>query len=218
MVALVSERATPLMAAGFVLYVTAAMTAAVSLVLRYRRAPSEQQEQIKWVAYAAVLFALGAVAGLTPLLAGQLFMLATVVFAAAAIAIAILRYRLYEIDLIINRTLVYGALSAVLAGVYTASITLSQRLFMAMTGERSDAAIVLTTLIVAATFTPLKARLQAVVDRRIRAATPTSADAIATRSSLEALEALARLIELNASGGLTPEEFLTAKAELLGRV
>jgi len=63
---------------------------------------------------------------------------------------------------------VYGALSAILAGVYTASITLSQRVFMAVTGERSDAAIVLTTLIVASTFTPLKLRLQAIVDRRAK--------------------------------------------------
>jgi hypothetical protein len=217
-VALVSEEMTPLMAAGFFLYVVAAMTAAVSLFLRYRRASGEQQQQIKWVAYAAVLFTLGGVAGLTPLLAGQVFMLATVAFAAAAVAIAILRYKLYEIDLIINRTLVYGGLSAILAGVYTASITLSQRLFMAITGERSDAAIVLTTLIVAATFTPLKGRLQTIVDHKIKPAATLPPAALATRSSFETLEALARLIEINASGGLTPEEFRSAKAELLRRV
>jgi len=63
---------------------------------------------------------------------------------------------------------VYGSLTAILAGVYTASITLSTRLFQSATGERSDAAIVLTTLIVVSFFTPLKNRLQAVVDRRFK--------------------------------------------------
>ena len=85
-----------------------------------------------------------------------------------AFAASILRYRLWDIDLFFNRALVYGLLTAVLAGMYTASITLSQRVFVALTGERSDAAIVLTTLVVASTFTSLKGRLQAVVDRHLR--------------------------------------------------
>ncbi len=81
------------------------------------------------------------------------------------IVIGILRYKLFEIDLIINRTLVYVPLTAFLAGMYTASITLFQRLFVALTGERSDAAIVLTTLMVAALFTPVKSNLQTFVDK-----------------------------------------------------
>ena len=80
-------------------------------------------------------------------------------------AIAIVRYRLWEVDSLINRTVVYGALTAVLAGLYTASIGLSQRLFVVLTGERSDAAIVITTLIVASAFTPVRARLQALAER-----------------------------------------------------
>ena len=84
------------------------------------------------------------------------------------LSIAILRRRLYDIDLIINRALVYGALTAMLAGLYSGSISLFQKVFIALTGERSDAAIVVTTLILASTFTPIKTRLQAIVDRRFR--------------------------------------------------
>jgi hypothetical protein len=84
------------------------------------------------------------------------------------LTIAILRYRLYEIDVIINRALVYGALTAILAGMYSASISLFQKVFIALTGAESDAAIVITTLILASGFTPIRTRLQTVVDRRFR--------------------------------------------------
>jgi hypothetical protein len=87
-----------------------------------------------------------------------------------AIGISILRYHLWDVDLIINRTLVYVPLTAIIAGVYTASISLSQRLFVAITGEKSDAAIVLTTLLVASTFTPIKNGLQSLVDKRFKQA------------------------------------------------
>lgn len=162
------ERLGAWMLPGYLLYLAAVGVAVTSAFLRYRRAGGEERQQIKWVAYAAVLLVPGAALGVSPLFFGQVLFIAVSLFAAAAVGIAILRYRLYEIDIIINRTIVYGVLSAVLAGIYTASITLSQRLFMAITGERSDAAIVLTTLIVASTFTPIKTRLQAVVDRRVK--------------------------------------------------
>jgi hypothetical protein len=86
----------------------------------------------------------------------------------AATLVAITRYRLYEIDRIVNRTLVYGFLTAILAGVFTAGIAFAQRLFVAMTGERSDAAIVLTTLLVATLYAPVRKRLEVVVDRRFK--------------------------------------------------
>jgi len=210
------EQIGPLMGVGYGLYLAGAAVAATSVVVRYRRARGDERRQIKWVAYAGALAALAAPLGVSPFLPGQILFAATAFFAAAAIAIAIFRFRLYEIDFIINRTLVYGALSAILAGVYTASITLSQRLFMAVTGERSDAAIVLTTLIVAATFTPVKTRLQAVVDRRVRAS--RSPEDLAVGSSLEALEAVAQLVRLKASGALTDHEFRAKKAQLLQRV
>ncbi|HSB88418.1 MAG TPA: hypothetical protein VLD63_00185 [Anaerolineales bacterium] len=84
------------------------------------------------------------------------------------LTIAILRHRLFDIDVIINRALVYGALTAILAGLYTASISLFQRLFQSITGQKSDAAVVLTTLVLASAFTPIRTRLQAVVDRRFK--------------------------------------------------
>jgi hypothetical protein len=83
-----------------------------------------------------------------------------------SIGIAILRYRLYEIDLIINRTLVYGALTAILAALYFGSIVLLQGVFVALTGERSTLAVVASTLAIAALFNPLRRRVQGFVDRR----------------------------------------------------
>jgi len=82
--------------------------------------------------------------------------------------LAIFRYRLWQIDTFVNRTIVYGLLTAILAGLYTASIGLSQRIFVAVTGNKSDAAIVLTTLIVASAFTPLKTHLQGFVDKQFK--------------------------------------------------
>lgn len=85
-----------------------------------------------------------------------------------SIGIAILRYRLWEIDAIINRTVVYGLLTAILAGIFTAMIAFSQRLFIALTGEKSDAAIVLTTLIVGSAIAPVKSWVQVFVDRQFK--------------------------------------------------
>lgn len=84
------------------------------------------------------------------------------------LTIAILRHRLYDIDIIINRALVYGALTAILAGLYAASISFFQKLFQALTGQKSDAAVVLTTLVLASAFTPVRSRLQSTVDRRFK--------------------------------------------------
>jgi hypothetical protein len=89
-------------------------------------------------------------------------------FFPVALSVAILRYRLLQADMLANRAVVYGALTAILAGAFTALIAFSQRIFTSLTGERSDAAIVLTTLIVAAASAPLKVRVQAIVDRQFR--------------------------------------------------
>jgi hypothetical protein len=85
-----------------------------------------------------------------------------------AFTYAVLRYRLYDIDLIINRTLVYVPLTAILAGVYTASVILFRSLIVSLTGETSDAALVLSTLIIVAIISPLKDLLQNAVDQRFR--------------------------------------------------
>jgi hypothetical protein len=82
-----------------------------------------------------------------------------------AIGLAILRYRLYEIDRIVNRALVYGAVTAILAGAFAAATALSQRLVVSVAGQSSDTAIVITTLIVVAIYAPVRKRVEAFVDR-----------------------------------------------------
>jgi len=83
-----------------------------------------------------------------------------------AIGVAILRYRLYEIDLIINRTLVYGALTVLLVALYFGGIVVLQRVFVTLTGQQSTLAVVASTLLIAAMFTPLRRRIQSFIDRR----------------------------------------------------
>jgi len=142
--------------------------AAASLVVRYRRSGPVERLQLRWVAFAATIAAILAPLGFVDLEWTQaLFILALCGLPVAA-GVAILRYHLYDIDLLINRTIVYVSLTAVLAGLYTASVALMQRLFVAVTGERSDAVFVLTTLVVVVVFTPVKNGLQQIVDRRFK--------------------------------------------------
>jgi hypothetical protein len=158
--------------AGNALITAAVVLAAASVVARYRKAEAVEAAQIRWIALVAGISAPAwAVAAL------QLGPVSDVAYEAAlvmfaclplAIGIAITRYRLYEIDRLINRTLVYGSLTAILAGVFTAAIGLAQRVFIATTGETSDAAIVATTLVVATLYAPLRKRLEAFIDRHFK--------------------------------------------------
>jgi hypothetical protein len=141
-----------------------------SLIVRFRRARGEQRQQIKWLAFA------GALAGtcviiFTPLyevvgedVANVAIMLGVLGLPLAA-GIAILRYRLYDIDVVINRTLVYGALTATLAAAYLGFVLLLQLLLNGITGD-SGIAVAGSTLAVAALFRPARGRIQEVVDRR----------------------------------------------------
>lgn len=85
-----------------------------------------------------------------------------------SIAISILRYKLWDINVLIGRTLVYVPLTGIVGGLYSATLVLSQKMFVAITGEQSDVAIVLSTLVLASTFTPIKNGLQSIVDRRFK--------------------------------------------------
>lgn len=161
--------AAPTLVAMTIVAITIA-AAALSSVLRFRRSSGIERQQLKWFASASVLCAVAITASFV---SSEKWVQVALIFAMTtvpiAIGIAILRYRLYDIDTIINRAIVYGALTAILAGLYSASIGLFQRLFSTITGERSDAAIVVTTLILASAFTPVKQWLQAATDRRFKA-------------------------------------------------
>lgn len=137
-----------------------------ALLLRLRRSVGVQRQQLKWVAgaasFASVTVFVYAFIG-DPIV--QYAQILGLILVPVSFGLAMRRYRLYEIDRILGRTFVLGGATALLAGVYTASIGLMQRVFIALTGERSDAAVVLTTLLVAAAFAPLRDRLQAVVKR-----------------------------------------------------
>jgi hypothetical protein len=83
-----------------------------------------------------------------------------------AVGIAITRYRLYDIDILINRTLVYGTLTATLVALYLVGIVVLQRVFVYLTGQQSTLAVVASTLLIAALFNPLRRSLQSFIDRR----------------------------------------------------
>jgi hypothetical protein len=145
------------------------------MFVRLRRATGVERQQIKWFAYAAAVAVSGSIVGHSLFLAtdatwllwaGLIPGMVGVLGMPVAMGIAILRYRLYEIDLIINRTLVYGSLTAILATLYFGGIVVLQRLFVALTAQESQLAIVASTLAVAAIFNPLRRRIQALVDRR----------------------------------------------------
>jgi hypothetical protein len=151
--------------------------AAGSVVVGRRNARGVERQQIKWLLYVGPIFfvASGLHIGfyyfwLTErswgLWASYLLVVVGGLSGPFAIGIAILRYRLYEIDIIINRTLVYALLTAILAAVYFGAVVLLQRVFVALTGQQSTLAVVASTLLIAALFTPLRRRIQSFIDRR----------------------------------------------------
>jgi hypothetical protein len=149
---------------------------AVALFVRYRRASATEREQIKWLLYACALFMVvyvgGFVSGLgdTASVVGYIwdvFFGLSVIALPAAIGIAILRYRLYDIDVVINRTLVYGLLTAILVGIYFGGVTATQALLRNLIGQEQlpQLVIVASTLLIAALFNPLRRGIQAFIDR-----------------------------------------------------
>ena len=146
---------------------------AASLFVRFRRAQAVEHEQIKWLFYAGILF----VAAYIPTFIGNTYSQAGnfwnslvalgMLTIPIAIAVAILRYRLYDIDIIIRRTLQYALLTGLLALVYFGSVLILQSLFENLTGGQSPIVIVISTLAIAALFNPLRLRVQDFIDRRL---------------------------------------------------
>jgi hypothetical protein len=157
----------PLRDIAIALWMLCLLAAAVSLILRLHGARGDERQQVKWLAYTAAFFPLGILLFLLEptsalLIAAWTLQSTTIVGLPIAIAFAIFKYRLYDIDLIINRTLVYGALTGALALVYFVSVVLLQQILPA----ESPIAIVLSTLAIAALFSPLRRRIQSAIDKR----------------------------------------------------
>ena len=160
--------------AGLTLLFASILASCASLVVRYRAAGLEQRQQLKWLAWSLpmVLLWLGASIwvestqqGETAADIGNALASIGLTVVPVAITVAMLRHRLYDIDVVINRTLVYGSLTATLAAVYLGSVLLLQLLLNPLRTE-SDLAVAVSTLAVAALFGPARARIQAGVDRR----------------------------------------------------
>jgi hypothetical protein len=154
---------------------TGGLVASGSLIWRLRRGNWVERQQIKWLAYAAAIATGGNILAYTPPEAigapwvttvGHVVVELGVLGIPISIGIAILRYRLYEIDTLINRTLVYASLTVTLIAIYFSGIVVLQRVFVVLTGEKSTLAVVASTLVIAALFNPLRRRIQSFIDRR----------------------------------------------------
>jgi hypothetical protein len=154
---------------GFVvlngLLVLGVVGAAASVVVRYRRSRGVERQQMKWFVYAAALILLAPIVDFLPDFINGLWLGLVLMAMPMAIGVAVLRYRLYDIDLVINRTLVYGPLTAMLVLVYVVGVISLQNAFRTLTGQESQLAVVASTLAIAALFDPLRRRLQTFVDR-----------------------------------------------------
>jgi hypothetical protein len=143
-----------------------------SVIVRFRRGSVVERAQIKWFLYACALFATIYVASGFRSDSGQLFfvldllLILSIMAIPLSIAIAILRHRLFDIDVIIRKTLVYAVLSGLTGLLFVGSILILQSIFNFLLGEQSQAAIVLSTLLSAVLFTPLRIRVQSLIDQR----------------------------------------------------
>lgn len=150
--------------------------AALSVALRYRRAETHEQHQVKWLAYISMIIGLSMALGILAWSINGMYYLGSGILSfavlgmtvgiPATIAIAMLKHRLYEIDFIINRTLVYGAVTAVLLGVYATTVLALQSTLRHLIGHQSSLAVVTSTIAIVALFAPLRDRIQGLVDQR----------------------------------------------------
>jgi hypothetical protein len=174
------SRSPALETVSFLVFLGIVVSVTWSLVYRYRRFSSPaHRRQTKWVVFGTALGVAGTsvfklpldfhlVGGDTPfvLLLLKIGFALSFLLVPLSISIAVVRSHLFDIDVVINRTLVYGSLTAMLIGLYFGAIVVSQRLFVLLTGEKSTLAVVASTLLIAALFTPLRRRIQGFIDRR----------------------------------------------------
>jgi hypothetical protein len=158
--------ALPVFVVFLVVYAVGAVGAFVSVAIRFRRSRGIERQQLKWFLYAAAPILTVPVADSLPGVVSGLLLVWLLLGLPAAIGIAVLRYRLYDIDLVINRTIVYGSLTVALVLVYVGSVAGLQRLLSPLTGEGNQLSVVASTLLIAALFGPLRRRVQGFIDRR----------------------------------------------------
>ncbi len=144
-----------------------AVAGVVSVALRFRAARGVERQQIKWFAFGGALMAAGMIAGgyLQQYKAFQALFIVSIQIAPLCVAVAILRYRLYDIDIVINRALVYGATSALLGAGFVAVVVAGQAILRPITGG-SEIAVAASTMLTVAAFQPIRQRVQGAVDRR----------------------------------------------------
>jgi hypothetical protein len=194
--------------AGLGLILLAYVASVVAAIERFRHARGDERLQLTWFAYAGVLIAVASIYGsVTTIAGGPAPVIGEVALHAAffalpfAIAIAILRYRLYDIALIINRTLVYGGLTAIVAAFYAAVVALGNRFFISASGQKSDAAYFVVAFVVVVSAYPFKDWLQRQVDRRVPHRSPSaiigefSAEVEAVVSILDVKRVACRLLD-----------------------
>ena len=171
---------SPIIPVLIVLLGVLATAAFGSLVLRFRRSRGEERQQLKWFTYASALLPLAGLDDLLPAPVGDLLFGVPIVFLPVAAGVAVLRYRLYDIDRLINRTLVYGSLTAILGLVYTGVVLVLGQVFGGVTEDPPSWAVAGATLAVAALFQPARRRIQEVVDRRFNRRKYDAAETIDT--------------------------------------
>ena len=162
---------TVLYSLGLIGMLGAAVGSAVLMISQFRQAVGIKRQQYKWLGLGVILVAVFTVSGILlgvvlDTTYGQILTTFTMAFVPLGIGIAILRYRLYDIDLIIRRTITYSLLTILLGLIYFASVLLLQSIFTALTGQESPVSLVISTLMIAALFSPLRLWMQAAIDRR----------------------------------------------------
>ena len=151
---------------GVLVFFVGVLAAFASVVVRFRRSRGIERQQIKWFLYAIAPVLTIPLEGYVPEFVNEIAFAWVLIGLPTAIGVAVLRYRLYDIDLVINRTLVYGSLSVSLVLVYFGGVVSLQYVLRTLTGGSSQLVIVASTLAIAALFNPLRRRIQSIVDRR----------------------------------------------------